>query len=209
MDLTKLKTALLHAAKVDTVRQKKKKASGHKKGDSATDIPPFSIDVDAVYTAAASLWSSDTAVASSIWPAKATAAMNISSLLSISRSFTYDNDPASKETQSMEYYLQDEDGVLKVLVEAGLAQRFVELLLLPNNAAQAKMPPELEDVFGFDSSLTLTSSTALKFYVCQVRKCGVSFIIMLSRTIIALGVSLNEWTKLGVQSGRSFHHAFA
>lgn len=172
MDLPKLKIALKHASKVDTLRQQKKKANEAAGGDKE-DIPAFAIDVDAVYAAAAALWSVDSVTVTGSpgsWPAKATAAIDVSTLLRTDRSFECNSDieGGSNDDQCLEYYLQDEDGVLKVLVEAGLAQRFVELLLVPHNAAPALLPPELEDKFEFDSSLTLTTSTAVQFYVCQV-----------------------------------------
>lgn len=172
MDLPKLKTALKHASNCN-LRQQKRKANEADGSGVKEGIPAFAIDVDAVYAAAAALWSMDsvaTAGSPSPWPAKATAAIGISTLLRTDRSFECSSDieGGSNDDQCLQYYLQDEDGVLKVLVEAGLAQRFVELLLVPHNAAPALLPPELQDKFEFDASLKFTSSTAVQFYVCQV-----------------------------------------
>lgn len=171
MDLAKLKVALNLASKVDTVRQQRKKANGDEVASlsgSLGSVPAFGIDVDAVYDAAASLWSTETGAnsqpASASWPAEASAAMNIGKLLKTDRCVVYHQDPR-EEAEYTKPCLEDEDGVYKLLLEFGLAQRLVVLLSIAHNTTPVQAPPDLE----IRGSLVFTSSTAMQFCICQVR----------------------------------------
>lgn len=145
-------------------------------------MAPFHIDVDRVYAAARSLWGavSDTPVSASdvgMWPVKATAAISIGNMelqghyRRKTHAYRCFKEDSTKEKQSIEYYLRDEDGILRVLLEAGLAKRFVELLLLPNDAAIVR--PDLDPWYmhhftDFAETKTFTVSSALQYCVCQV-----------------------------------------
>lgn len=189
MDLPKLKIdlerALNHAperaSQIATVRQHRK-AKLHKGvgigpefGNSETEVPAFGVDVDELYAAAATLWSGDTAEmypkpqegthlqSNKWWPIQATAIVSIGRMMNTSHNFCY-NEKQGGDDQFNEYYAEDKDGILQVLLEARFPLRLVELLLVPYDATPAQAPTG----FGLDESAKFTSSTALQYSICQV-----------------------------------------
>lgn len=101
------------------------------------------IDICQLYAAAKTLWSDEKAVSSSGWPTMATAVTDIQ--LWCQRSASH-------------------DAALQVLVRAGLAARFVDLIAMPYDATPATLIKEEEQ-------LHLTASTAVQYAVCQVCIC--------------------------------------
>lgn len=176
MDLPKLKLALEKASKVDTLRQATLAKPHPPTGSYPTEIPDFEIDVDALYAAAAVLWSDDTVstgafTSASYWPVQATAAMHIGEILKATRSFEYRPEPFlnTSEDQSLQYHMMDEDGVFQILVDAGLAERLVKLLSTPHDSTPAEIPPDLDM---FDRTFIFTRSSAIQFCVCSVSVCN-------------------------------------
>lgn len=140
---------------------------GSESDDSEADV--FEIDADAVNAAAASLMRTEpmamSAPADSLWPAKASAAMEFGQALKTNRVFKYKRE-ISEEDQTVGQSVEEEKGVIQALLKAGLARRFGELLLASGSdtATPVEPPPGLH----ICGSTIFTSSTAQKYCVCQV-----------------------------------------
>lgn len=191
MNLTKLKAALQLATGADNVRQRRKAHFQLNFDSNADDAAVnkdlldsvFSVDIETVCASANILWewddSTDQAVvAASDWPASALAASDLGQLLMCagSRGSYRHKNPHNNEKQCYdEQYLRDEEVILEVLLKAGLAQRFVELLLVPFDSTQAHADNATWDRidkhrawYEPEELLDITHSQAVQFSVCKV-----------------------------------------
>lgn len=121
----------------------------------------FRVDLAKVCSAAESIWtitngSVPYAYAEYGWPAKAAGALALGEMLHVDRDYD--------RCQSTEDVLEDEDVILQVLADAGLAQRLVELLLTSHDARPAHIPSEVYE----HSLLTLNTSGSIQYFSCLV-----------------------------------------
>lgn len=145
MDLSKLKADL-------------QKASAHPENTATAfdhQVTAFRVSVDKVYAASEALWSTSNVPSATGWPTKATAAQDICSLLSVTRARHTDRNQS-----------EDEDKILQVLLHAGLAQKFIELLGV--NDTTPTGAPAAAGVEDVDELQDFTITTALQYSVCKV-----------------------------------------